>query len=217
VEAKNIGLNILGVAVLAVLLIEWGARVVLPYIPAAPMMILGVARIFESTALMSIAALFAANGTSAVGIIRGRLMQGVKRGCLWSLGFGMVVAIGYGIFFLFGINLHAFSKIAMPPVRHQAVLLFLVGALISPIAEELFFRGFIYGFFRRWGIIAALVTSTVLFVLAHTLSTGGIPLPQIVGGLLFGIAYEKEKNLLVPIVIHMSGNLALFSIALVFH
>jgi hypothetical protein len=39
-----------------------------------------------------------------------------------------------------------------------------------------------------------------------------IPIPQIVGGLLFALSYEVEKNLMVPIIIHMSGNLAIFSL-----
>jgi len=42
-----------------------------------------------------------------------------------------------------------------------------------------------------------------------------IPLPQIVGGILFAAAYEKEKNLMVPITIHVLGNMAIFSISLI--
>jgi membrane protease YdiL (CAAX protease family) len=38
-----------------------------------------------------------------------------------------------------------------------------------------------------------------------------------VGGVVFALAYEKEKNLLVPIVIHISGNLAIFALSLPAH
>ena len=40
------------------------------------------------------------------------------------------------------------------------------------------------------------------------------PVTQIVGGVVFCLAYEKEKSLLVPIVIHMLGNAALFTLGL---
>jgi membrane protease YdiL (CAAX protease family) len=210
-ETEKIGIKILTAAVSSTLLIEWGAR----GLAVPPMMVLGVARIFETTVLLSLAALFAGKGLQSVGIQRGGLLRGIKRGCLWSLGFGVIVATVYGVLILSRINGLAFPKIDIGPIRHQTVLLFVVGALISPVAEELFFRGFLYGYFRRWGVIVALPASTLLFVLAHTVTTGKLAFPQIVGGLLFAIAYEKEKNLLVPVTIHMLGNLALFSIALV--
>jgi hypothetical protein len=38
---------------------------------------------------------------------------------------------------------------------------------------------------------------------------------QIVGGVLFAIAYEIEGNLMTPITIHSLGNLAIFTISLV--
>jgi hypothetical protein len=37
----------------------------------------------------------------------------------------------------------------------------------------------------------------------------------VVGGVLFAAAYEKEKNLLVPVTIHCLGNLAIFSLSLI--
>jgi hypothetical protein len=36
-----------------------------------------------------------------------------------------------------------------------------------------------------------------------------------IGGILFAVAYELEKNLLVPIIIHVLGNLAIFVLALI--
>jgi len=54
--------------------------------------------------------------------------------------------------------------------------------------------------------------STYLFVIAH--QTGaGIPLPQLVGGIVFCISYEIEESLITPIIIHSLGNIALFTIS----
>ena len=65
-----------------------------------------------------------------------------------------------------------------------------------------------------WGMWAALLISTAAFVMAHAVFHR-VPLPQIIGGILFAVAYEKEKNLMVPISIHVLGNLAIFTLSLV--
>ena len=85
--------------------------------------------------------------------------------------------------------------------------------MVSPITEEIVFRGVLYGYLRRWGILAAIIGSTVLFVLAHSIQ-GVFPLTQVVGGIVFAVAYEREHNLLVPMVIHILGNLAIFTVTL---
>jgi hypothetical protein len=42
----------------------------------------------------------------------------------------------------------------------------------------------------------------------------GIPLAQVVGGIVFAVAYEIEGSLMVPITIHVLGNLAIFTLSL---
>ena len=99
----------------------------------------------------------------------------------------------------------------MPSAPGQLFIFLLVGGVIGPIWEEIFFRGIIYGFFRRWGIFLAVLVSSALFILPHY-DGRHLPLTQIVGGIVFAIAYEKEKSLLVPITIHCLGNIAMFSL-----
>jgi membrane protease YdiL (CAAX protease family) len=92
-------------------------------------------------------------------------------------------------------------------------MFFVVGGVLSPVAEEVLFRGVLYGFFRRWGVAAALIASTLLFVAAHRPGSV-LPIPQIVGGVLFALAFERTRNLMTPITIHVLGNLGLFVLAL---
>jgi hypothetical protein len=94
--------------------------------------------------------------------------------------------------------------------------LFLVGGIIGPIAEEIFFRGILYGYFRRWGVLPALVVSTGIFALVHLLigPVQGFAVIQTVGGVVFAVSYELEKNLMVPITVHCLGNMAIFSLPL---
>ena len=58
----------------------------------------------------------------------------------------------------------------------------------------------------------AIVISTALFVLSHA-TDSSLPITQVIGGLLFAVAYEIEKNLVVPIIIHSLGNLAIFCLS----
>jgi membrane protease YdiL (CAAX protease family) len=86
-----------------------------------------------------------------------------------------------------------------------------VGGLLAPIAEEVVFRGLIFGYLRRWGLPAALLISTAIFAALHL---PAIPATQIVGGAVFAIAYHIEGSLMVPILIHSLGNLAIFTLSL---
>jgi len=104
----------------------------------------------------------------------------------------------------------AMVQIRLPKQPFDIILFFLVGGLIAPVAEEFFFRGILYGFLRRWGAFFAILSSTLIFTVAHP----NVSIIQITGGILFAVSYEKEKNLLVPIIIHTLGNLSLFTLSL---
>ena len=57
-------------------------------------------------------------------------------------------------------------------------------------------------------------THFMMFVLAHPIFPV-IPIPQVVGGIVFAVAYEIEGSLMVPITIHAQGNLAIFTLSLI--
>jgi membrane protease YdiL (CAAX protease family) len=150
---------------------------------------------------------------SNIGLDPDRIPSGIRKGVLWSLAVGFVTGIFALLLYSFGINPLQLIKAPLPKAISDIVLYFIVGGIISPTAEEFFFRGLLFLYFRRWGFLPALILSTTVFAFLHPLASG-IPLPQIVGGLLFAIAFEIEKNLLVPIVIHITGNLAIFTLSL---
>jgi hypothetical protein len=114
-----------------------------------------------------------------------------------------------------GINSLSMIRTSLPKNSASLLLFFLVGGIVAPVAEEVFFRGILYGFLRRWGIVVALVLSTSAFAFTHGLGHG-FPLIQVVGGILFAAAYEIEKNLVVPLTIHCLGNLAIFALSALF-
>ncbi len=177
-----------------------------------PVVYLGIARF--SQGLLIIATVFLMNRRlSTVGLSCDTLISGIKKGLLWSGGFGCIVLIAsWGLLFM-GIDPLGYIGTPVPESTNRLFLFFLVGGIISPITEEIFFRGVLYGFLRRWGAAPAVLLSSLAFVLAHMPGKGSLVVPA-VGGIIFAISYEMEKNLMVPITIHILGNQAIFFLSL---
>jgi uncharacterized protein len=209
-EAKQITVRTLAVSVLGVLFLEFLLRWTLS---SQSLMILGLLRLLQAT-LVALAAGVWDRGLASLGMDPAALLPGLKRGLLWSAGFALLCSILFSALLLFDLNPLRFLQARLPRKSIDLFLFFLVGGMIAPLAEEIFFRGLIYGFLRRWGFAAALVLSTLFFVLVHPMARS-LPVTQIIGGLLFAVAYEVEGNLLVPITIHAIGNLAIFSMYLI--
>lgn len=186
-----------------------------PHLFAGSMINTGASRICQILAIVLV--FLSANGNlAAIGIRLPAVKRGIKRGLLWSAGFGLAAALLGVLFYSAGKDPVALIGGRLPTSASRVVLLFIVGGLIGPIAEEMFFRGVVYGFFRRWGVLAALLISTGLFVLVHLLvrPMQGFAIVQTIGGVVFALSYELEKNLLVPITIHCLGNMALFALSM---
>ncbi len=212
-DSRPITLNTLLISSIVVIAIESAARIAIAQASWPPMVGLGLARILQII-VMVIIVRRCAKGLTFIGISRLDLVTGLKKGLIWSLCFAIAIALIFSLLWLLDVSVLKLFQASKPFSYASIFLIFIVGALISPIAEEIFFRGVLYGFFRQWGFAPALIISTIFFVLPH-FAGHSIPLTQVVGGLLFAIAYEVEKNLIVPIVIHCLGNLSIFSISVI--
>ncbi len=85
----------------------------------------------------------------------------------------------------------------------------LITAGVSPVTEELFFRGLVYRRIRtRLGPAAAAGLVSGGFAGLHAVFGGPFLLP-LAGSLVFCAGYEKDKHILTPILLHISGNLLL--------
>ena len=175
-------------------------------------LVLGVERLLLCLLLLMLVAV-SGPGLAPLGLSFDRFGRGLQRGLMWSAWCGLAALVFFGILYAARISPFELIRTPLPTGSQELMVFFLAGAVLGPVAEEVFFRGIVYGFLRKWGVLLALVGTTAVFVAAHTLQAG-IPLPQIVGGLVFAIAYEMEGTLLVPIVIHVLGNTAIFSLCL---
>jgi membrane protease YdiL (CAAX protease family) len=212
-EPGAVTLKTVGFATAGVIGIEALARWGIAQWGLAPLAGTGLARLLD-IAWMALVVSGCPRGWARMGLGRGNWKHGLRMGLTWSAGFGLLAALG-------GVGLHLAGleplRFILPgPAGRQAApaLLFLVGGLIGPVAEEIYFRGMVFGGLRRWGFWPALALSTLMFSLLHA-GGPGLPLTQIVGGLVFAVSYEIEKTLIVPITIHVLGNLAIFTLPLV--
>lgn len=214
IEADKIQIKTLAICLAAVIAVEAVLRAGLRPETLHSMIFLGAVRFLDAGMIVMIV-LIRERGLSAIGLSLTKTLSGLKRGLIWSAGFGLIVFLGFALIFAIGLNPLTLIHTQLPAKPGDILLFFIVGGFIGPVAEEVFFRGVLYGFCRRWGAPAAIILSTIAFVLAHPIFPA-IPVTQMVGGILFAVAYEVEKNLIVPITIHALGNMAIFALSLIF-
>jgi membrane protease YdiL (CAAX protease family) len=85
----------------------------------------------------------------------------------------------------------------------------------APIAEEIFFRGFIFGGMRsRLPFLGAAVISAVIFGAFHFTGTGSLTvLPQLAAlGLAQAWLYERSGSIYPTIAVHMANNALAFAL-----
>ncbi len=211
-EAKKVELKILIISLAAIIPIELVMKAVITKNQYLPIVILGAARLFE-TSLMIMIFFVWGKGISSVGLAPSKMIHGLKKGLIWSACFGIITFLVFAVLYAVGQNPLAIIKTRLPSNHSEIILFFLIGGFIAPITEEIFFRGILYGFFRRWGVLVALILSTLLFVFVHPIGSR-IPLPQVVGGIVFAVSYEMTGSLLTPITIHILGNTAIFTLSM---
>lgn len=79
---------------------------------------------------------------------------------------------------------------------------FLSAAVISPLYEEILYRGFLYRFLRsKFGVRIALFISSTVFMLVHIPTYNTLPV-NFISGLIFAWTYEKSGSILPAILIH---------------
>jgi membrane protease YdiL (CAAX protease family) len=84
-------------------------------------------------------------------------------------------------------------------------LTFFSAAILAPVAEEIFFRGFLYGGLRaRIGPIGAMMVSTVFFSALHFSLDAFVPI--LVLGLCLAWLYERTGSLYPGMLLHAMNN-----------
>lgn len=82
------------------------------------------------------------------------------------------------------------------------LIAFISAAIISPIYEEIFYRGFLYRWLRtRIGFISAVLISSIIFTVVHIPTYNAMPV-NFFSGIIFALAYERTNSIWPAIIIH---------------
>jgi hypothetical protein len=157
----------------------------------------------------------------------------VRRGAIDWHGLGLrrgasrhpiLAGVGYGVLFLvvsatvstilawFGVEqdqARQFPLEGAGPLASAAIML--AGVVFAPIAEEIFFRGFIFqAMSERKGLIRGVVYSSALFAAVHANVAAFLPLAA--GAAVLAYSFRRTGTLWAPITAHAVNNL--FALAL---
>ncbi len=126
---------------------------------------------------------------------------------VWVL---LVVTLGYSL----GANialewLYPASKdwVQLPGGRSWSALFVLLAVVAAPVAEELFFRGWLYtGLRARVGATVTILVTAVLFALAHWEKTHLYALAVFPVGLALGLIRERTRSIGATMTFHAGYN-----------
>ena len=128
-----------------------------------------------------------------------RVGLGVLVGAL-AFGLAAVAALALQKVGIESTQLELFTGLRNAPVA-QFFGVFLAVAVIAPVCEEAFFRGYIVTVIARArGAPVAIVASSFLFSLSHAILT--IFLPILLVGILFAIVFRRTGSVVSTIVAH---------------
>ncbi len=143
----------------------------------------------------------------------------------WRGGVWVVVAALVGAYLVLGIYAgvvealglrEALPREQLPDVafreRSLAVLTGVTVIALAPIAEETFFRGFVFGGLRgRWGLALGALASGLLFSVVHFQPQVIVPFAGI--GVVFALAYAYCGSIVPTVLAHLSFNAISFTLA----
>jgi len=121
----------------------------------------------------------------------------------------VLIAVFSALFYLFGdraTTTMPWKPIAASPNWYDSLGLLLLGLLMAPVAEEVFFRGMLYNALRRrLHVVVAAPVQAIIFGLSHHFGpadTTGVALI----GLALALLYEWRKTLVAPVLMHALVN-----------
>ncbi len=132
----------------------------------------------------------------------------------WStlgIGCGFVI-VSYGIIAVYGALLYAFGietqgqqVIRLFAQLDSPIWLFIVGAIVAPLVEEIFFRGFLFqGFRQKYGWVTAMLLSSAIFAAAHLDPVAFIPVFLL--GNVLAYVYHRSNSVWPGVILHFLVN-----------
>ena len=122
-------------------------------------------------------------------------------GCGLLLGAYLIILLHNSVLYMLGIDTQGDQIFDIFSQLESPTWFFVVGAVIAPIVEELFFRGFLFqGFRQKYGWLPALLLSSAIFGAAHLDPVSLIP--TFLLGCVLAYIYHQSNSVWPGIVFH---------------
>lgn len=93
----------------------------------------------------------------------------------------------------------------------QSIIYVLSVAIITPVKEEILFRGILYRFLeKKYNFLVGIIISSFIFGILH----GGLLITATIMGMVFAMLYKKTQSIIPSIILHIVWNL-LVSISMI--
>jgi len=126
------------------------------------------------------------------------------------MGFGLML-LSFGFNAIYSLLLASFNlqmQVDVAPVfaeLNSPWWLMAAGVLVAPVAEEIFFRSFIFGGLReRFPWWKAAVISSAIFAVLHMQLTAFLPI--FILGMIFSFLYQRSGSILPGLLMHIFTN-----------
>ena len=150
-------------------------------------------------------------GWQSLGFRKFNVLRGLSLSAA-VVGLGILISYLYELL-LGGAEIQASNDMytALTDSGFGTATLAITAVIVAPLAEEVFFRGFLFtGISKRWGYSWGVIVSGALFAVAHV-GSGGLA-PIFILGMLLAWLYIKTDSLWPCILAHFAYN----SLALLF-
>jgi hypothetical protein len=126
-------------------------------------------------------------------------------GCGLLIGGYAIILLHNALLYIFKIDTQGDQIFKIFNQLESPAWLFIVGAVIAPIVEEIFFRGFLFqGFRQKYGWLPALLLSSAIFGAAHLDPVSFIP--TFILGCVLAYVYHRSNSVWPGILFHAAIN-----------
>jgi membrane protease YdiL (CAAX protease family) len=126
-------------------------------------------------------------------------------GCGLLLGAYVVILLHNLILLGLGIDTQGEAILRLIEMLDAPGWFFLVGVVLAPFVEEIFFRGFLFqGFRERYGWTTAMLLSAAIFAVAHLDLV--VLIPTFILGCLLAYVYHRSNSIWPGIILHFLVN-----------
>lgn len=105
-------------------------------------------------------------------------------------------------FFFMAIMIASFRKSI--DIAYNDIVIFVISDFFYPVFEEIFFRGFLYGYLQKYGKLLSWFMVTIAFYVLHIELANSW---HIILSIMCLYIYDQEKTIIAPIFVHVVNNL----------